>query len=150
MIPIVRDPVFTRIDNDRRIRLSNFQLLKPKAHFGDLSKEVVSEVLDRCRFVKLLEFEGLPRTLHVVGERRVEGVVNVDQHPMIVELFDVGLDLGIEVAEERRERTRPLHFKMTTKTVTMAMQIAAFVLKLLVPMSGVELVIFLDDHIERK
>ena len=51
-----------------------------------------------------------------------------------------GLDLRVEVAEQRRERPGPLDLEVAHQPVPVPVQVAALVLELLVAVSGVELV----------
>ena len=72
--------------------------------------------------------------------------MSVDQHAVIVSLFQPRFHFGVEVAEERADVTVSLDFEVTFHSVAMPVQIAAFVLQGFVTVSCVELVLLLNDH----
>ena len=65
---------------------------------------------------------------------------------MVIILLQPWFNFFIEGAKECTNITIAFDFKKTSQTVTMSMQIAAFVFQCLVTMSRVEFVIFLNDH----
>lgn len=72
--------------------------------------------------------------------------MSIDQHAVIVVLPQPWLDLRFEVPEQRADVTVSIDYEVALYAVTMTMQIAALVVQGFVAMSGVELVLLLNDH----
>jgi len=147
-VPIVCDPVFTRVADGRGISFLNFHERKAKSHLSDLAEQQVTEILYACRTVHHLESKSLPGTCHVLLQCFIERIVDVDQHPVIVELLEPWFDPGVEVAEESADVSVTLHLEMAPQTIPMTVKISAFILQCFVSVCGVKLVLLLDDHSE--
>ncbi len=66
---------------------------------------------------------------------------------MIVLSFQEGLDFSVEVTEERRQRTGSLDFKVAGNSISVSVQVPAFILQIFIPMGCVEFILFLNDHV---
>ena len=145
-VPIVDNPVFSSVADDRSVRLLDFQHCKVKSHPSDLGEQKVAEVLYTGRSVYHLEPKCLTGSGHVLLQGFIKRVVNVDQHAMVVIFFQPRLNLRVEVYPKRADITITFYLKVASQSLAMTMQIPAFVQQCLIAVCGVKLLLVLNDH----
>ena len=145
-VPIISNPVFTRVADDRSIGFLNLQQSKTESHLSDLAEQQVAEVLDTCWPVHDFQPECLTGSCHVLLQSFIERIMKVDQHAVIVIFLEPRFDLRVEVAKKRADIAITLHLEVASHSVAMTVKIAAFILQRLISVCGVKLVLLLNDH----
>ncbi len=145
-VPIVCNPVFSFITDDRSVGFLNLQQREAKSHLSDLAEQQVAEVLHACRSFHDFEPKCFTSSCHVLLQGFIKRIVNVDQHAMIVILLEPWLNLRVKVSKERADIAVTFHLEVAPQSVAMTMKIPAFIQQCLISVRGVKLVLLLDDH----
>ncbi len=72
--------------------------------------------------------------------------MSIDEHPMVVLLFEPRLDPVVKITEQRTDIAVTFDFKVQPEPVSMPVDVAAFVFERFVTMGRIEFVLLFDDH----
>ena len=145
-VTVVRSPVLTGIQEIGGVGFLNFDSRQPESHFRDFTEHSPCQILHTGGAVDYLESQLLSGRPAIFLQGVEQGVVAVDQHPVIVLLPEPRFDFVIEVAKQSADITITVHLKMQLQPVAMSVDVAALVPQRFIAMGRIELVMFFDDH----